>query len=61
MKPKQAPQEPDLVSLSVRVDRDTADRLKAIADGEMRPVASYIRLLILQDIRRVDSELKAAA
>lgn len=56
---KQAPQEPDLVSLSVRVPRETADRLKVIADREFRPVAAEIRRLIQE---RVDGEdMQAAA
>lgn len=36
----------DLVTLSVRVSRDTADRLKVVADREYRPVAAEIRRLI---------------
>lgn len=48
---KQAPvPEPDLVSLSVRVPRDTADRLKVIADSEFRPVAAEIRRLIQERV-----------
>jgi predicted DNA-binding protein len=45
-------QSPDLVSLSVRVPRATADALKVIADAEYRPVAAHIRRLIEQEIAR---------
>lgn len=48
----------DLVSLSVRVPRDTAERLKAIADREFRPVAAEIRRLIQE---RVDQDAAQAA
>jgi hypothetical protein len=51
-----ASQEVDLVSLSVRVPRATADAFKAIADREFRPVAAEIRRLIQA---RVDND-KAA-
>lgn len=54
---KQVEADPDLVSLSVRVPRATADALKVIADREYRPVAAEIRRLIQE---RVDRE-KAAA
>lgn len=40
------------MSLSVRVPRATADRLREIADAEFRPVAAEIRRLIQE---RVDS------
>ena len=51
---KQNTRPDDLVSLSVRVPRDTAERLKAIADAEFRPVAAEIRRLIQE---RVDQEI----
>jgi predicted DNA-binding protein len=57
---KQAQSEPDLVSLSVRVPRETADRLKEIADSEFRPVAAEIRRLIQARVDEHD-DLKAAA
>lgn len=58
---KQAPpMEPDLVSLSVRVPRATADALKVIADREYRPVAAEIRRLIQERIDR-EPGAKAAA
>jgi hypothetical protein len=41
------------VNLSVRVPRETADALRAIADREFRPVAAEIRRLIQE---RVDRE-----
>lgn len=44
MSTKQAPE--DLVTLSVRVTRSTADQLKVIADAEYRPVAAEMRRLI---------------
>jgi predicted DNA-binding protein len=45
---KQAnPPEPgQMVTLSVRVTRETADALKVVADREYRPVAAEIRRLI---------------
>lgn len=42
----------DLVTLTVRVDKTTADRLKVLADAEYRPVAAEIRRLIEE---RVDA------
>ncbi len=47
---KQPSSEPDLVSLSVRVPRETADRLREIADSEFRPVAAEIRRLIQERV-----------
>jgi predicted DNA-binding protein len=35
-----------MVAISVRVPRDTAARLRAIADANYRPVAAQVRLLI---------------
>jgi hypothetical protein len=55
---KQALPEPDLVSLSVRVPKATADALKVIADREYRPVAAEIRRLIQE---RVDADTDRAA
>lgn len=49
--------DPDLVSLSVRVPRETADRLREIADSEFRPVAAEIRRLIQE---RVDGQREPA-
>lgn len=54
---KQADSAEELVTLSVRVSRDTADRLKVIADREYRPVAAELRRLIQE---RVDQEQEAA-
>lgn len=48
----------NLVSLSVRVERSTAERLKAIADAEYRPVAAEIRRLI--QVRVDEAEADAA-
>lgn len=49
---KQPPQTDDLVSLSVRVKRETAERLKEIADRDYRPVAAEIRRLIQERVDR---------
>jgi predicted DNA-binding protein len=43
---RQVPQADGLVSLSVRVPRETAAKLKAVADREYRPVAAEMRRLI---------------
>jgi predicted transcriptional regulator len=42
----------ELVSLSVRVPKDTADRLKVIADRSFRPVAAEMRRLIQEHVDR---------
>jgi predicted transcriptional regulator len=56
---KQADQPTELISLSVRVPKVTAEKLKEIADREYRPVAAEIRRLIQE---RVDNdELREAA
>jgi predicted DNA-binding protein len=51
---KQAEDADKLVSLSVRVPAETAERLKERADAHYRPVATHIRWLI-------DKHLKEAA
>jgi predicted DNA-binding protein len=51
----------NLVSLSVRVPRKTADRLKQIADSEFRPVAAEIRRLIQERVDAADEQLERAA
>jgi predicted DNA-binding protein len=51
---KQPARDPDLVSLSVRVPRDLADRLKVIADDHDRPVAAHVRRLIKEHIDAVE-------
>jgi predicted secreted protein len=48
----------ELVTLTVRVTRETADALKAVADRNYRPVAAHLRFLIESDIA---AEVKAAA
>lgn len=58
--PKHNAEERPLVSLSVRVNADTADRLKEIADAEYRPIAAHIRRLIEQDIAAHESVRQAA-
>lgn len=40
----------ETVTLSVRVTRETADALKAVADRNYRPVAAHVRYLIETDI-----------
>lgn len=58
MKQGQSP-EGDLITLSVRVPRETAERFRVIADREFRPVAAELRRMIQE---RVDEDgLKAAA
>lgn len=52
---KQEPQSVNLVSLSVRVRRETADRLKEIADAEFRPVAAELRRMIEQRVADADA------
>lgn len=58
MSTKQVPD--DLVTLSVRVTRSTADRLKLIADAEYRPVAAEMRRLIEEHIASHEPEAEAA-
>lgn len=43
----------ELVTLTVRVPRITADRLRVLADAEFRPVAAELRRLIQE---RLDAE-----
>lgn len=52
---KQEPPEVNLVSLSVRVPRATADRLREIAEAEYRPVAAEIRRLIQERVDLADA------
>lgn len=40
----------EMVTLTVRVTRETADALKAVADRNYRPVAAHMRFLIENDI-----------
>lgn len=56
----QGPLEEELVSLSVRVTREMADRLKAIADSEYRPLAAELRRLIQARIDSADDDRQAA-
>ena len=57
---KHANVEPDLVSLSVRVPRETAVRFKAIADASFRPVAAEMRRLIQERVDTFDEDREAA-
>lgn len=45
----------DLVSLSVRVPREMADRLKEAADHADRPVAAHIRRLIKEHLDHLEA------
>ena len=58
---KGAQNTPDLVAISVRVPRETAERLKDIADGEFRPVAAEVRRLIEAHVDELFPDSKAAA
>ena len=49
----------ELVSLSVRVTRETADALKAVADRNYRPVAAHIRFLIEADVAQRPEDIAA--
>jgi hypothetical protein len=49
----------DLVTISVRLTRDTADALKAVADRNYRPVAAHMRMLIESDIAADTDRLAA--
>lgn len=57
---KQVTNGQQLVSLSVRVTRETAEGLKRAADAEYRPVAAEIRRLIEERVAAFD-ELEQAA
>jgi predicted DNA-binding protein len=65
---KQAQIASKLVSLSVRVSPETAERLKLSADAHYRPVATHLRWLIDEHLRKdadldmpADPDSKAAA
>jgi predicted DNA-binding protein len=51
----------ELVSLSVRVTKETADALKAVADRNYRPVAAHLRFLIEADVASDHDNLKRVA
>jgi hypothetical protein len=59
MKQGSAPSPDDLVTLTVRVTRNTAARFKAVADAEYRPVAAEIRRLIEERIAQADERAAA--
>lgn len=46
-----------LVTLSVRVTRQTARRLREISEASYRPVAAEMRRLIEERVERADAEL----
>lgn len=50
----------NLVSLSVRVEQDVADRFKVIADANDRPVAAHLRRLIKEHVGLIPED-KAVA
>ncbi len=56
---KRSTSAPDLVSLSVRVSRETAEQLKAITDAEYRTVAAEIRRLIEERVAAEPTEMAA--
>jgi predicted DNA-binding protein len=58
---KQPPEGAELITLSVRVPRETADRLRTIADREFRPVAAELRRMIQERVDDDDAEMRAAA
>jgi len=47
------------VTLSVRVTRETAAALKAVADRNYRPVAAHVRFLIENDLAGQSEEMAA--
>lgn len=51
---------PGLVTLTVRVTRETAEGLKRVAEAEYRPVAAEIRRLIEVRVAESESEREAA-
>lgn len=57
----QVTSEPPLVTLSVRVSKETADGLKRLADAHYRPVAAEMRRLIEDALIAAEPESKAAA
>ena len=58
---KQEPEEQDLVTLSVRVSRQTAERLRVIAEREYRPVAAEMRRLIETRVEQDYDQMRKAA
>jgi hypothetical protein len=61
MKQAQSTDSGELVSLSVRVKRETADALKVVADRNYRPVAAHIRWLIETEVANPAPLQKQAA
>jgi hypothetical protein len=51
----------ELVTLTVRVTRETAAALKRVADREYRPVAAEMRRLIEERVSEEPPNLKEAA
>lgn len=47
--------QPELVTVSVRITRDLADRLKIVADREDRAVAAEIRRLIRERVDQAEA------
>lgn len=58
---KQTPPADGLVSLSVRVTRETAEGLKRLAEREYRPVAAELRRLIEERVASAESAEREAA
>lgn len=53
--------DPDLVTLSVRVTRETAEDFKRVADSVYRPVAAEMRRLIEERVAEFDADEAKAA
>jgi len=51
--------QPDYVSLSVRVSRETYEAIKAIAEAQYRPVAAELRRIIEERIAEAQDETPA--
>lgn len=58
---KSATSQPELVSLSVRVPRETAERLKRVAEASYRPMAAELRRLIEEHVADADPGKEMAA
>lgn len=58
---KQETNDQELVTLSVRVTRETAEGLKRVAEASYRPVAAEMRRLIETRVAEHVAELKEVA
>lgn len=55
------PSDSTLVTLTFRVERETADKLKAIADREYRSVAAELRRLAEDHVTAAERAIEEAA